>query len=134
ITFTQGVDALACIRLAPKGLLRWYASCCKTPIGNTLATPKLSFVGLVHSCLENPAEFGPVRVRANTKSAKGDPKPKQVGIATTVCWFLLTVLKACFNGDYRRTPFFRADGAPVVTPRVLSDDEHAHVMRAVLAS
>ena len=22
----------------PKGLVRWYAGCCKTPIGNTLAT------------------------------------------------------------------------------------------------
>ena len=49
ITFTQGVEALACMRLTDKGLLRWYASCCNTPIGNTLATPKMSFIGLLHS-------------------------------------------------------------------------------------
>lgn len=134
ITFTQGVDALACMRLTPKGLLRWYADCCKTPIGNTLATPKMSFIGLVHSCLENPAAFGPVNVWVNTQSAKGEPKPKQVGMGATAAWFFRTVLRARFNGDYKRTPFFRADGAPIVTPRVLSADEHARVMRAVLGS
>jgi hypothetical protein len=134
VTFSQGTDALACMRLTPKGLLRWYASCCKTPIGNTLATPKLSFVGLVHSCLENPTGFGPVRVWVNTKSAKGEPKPKQVGVGTMLGWFFGNALKARFNGDYKHTPFFRADGTPIVTPQVLSDEEHARLMRAVLAA
>ena len=36
VNFTKGVDALACIRLTPKGLLRWYTSCCNTPVGNIL--------------------------------------------------------------------------------------------------
>ena len=33
VAFTQGTEALACVRLSENGLLRWYASCCKTPIG-----------------------------------------------------------------------------------------------------
>src|SRR5512138_1141593 len=41
VTFTAGIGSLACMRLTPKGLLRWYAPCCNTPIGNTLATPKV---------------------------------------------------------------------------------------------
>src|SRR5262245_19575480 len=44
LAFTQGSEALACMRLTPQGMLRWYAGCCNTPIGNTLATPKLSFI------------------------------------------------------------------------------------------
>src|SRR5690349_22143392 len=40
LTFTQGIESLASLRLTDKGLIRWYASCCRTPIGNTLATPK----------------------------------------------------------------------------------------------
>src|SRR5271165_2181914 len=48
IAFTQGVDALACMRLTENGLLRWYSACCSTPIGNTLANYKISFIGLVH--------------------------------------------------------------------------------------
>jgi hypothetical protein len=48
-----------------------------------LATPRMSFIGLLHSCVE-PADkplddaFGEVRGWVNTKSAKGSPKPRQV--------------------------------------------------------
>jgi hypothetical protein len=139
LTFTHGVEALACMRLTSKGLLRWYASCCNSPIGNTLATPKLSFIGLVSTCLKQPDSpledsFGPVRAWVNTNGAKGDPKPKVMGQWAVLSWFFATVLKARFNGDYKRTPLFRVDtGAPVVTPRVLSSAEHESVMNAVRA-
>ena len=72
VTFTQGADALACMRLTEKGMVRWYAGCCKTPIGNTLENYKISFVGLLHNCLEAPehplqvcsAPSVPTRIRA----------------------------------------------------------------------
>ena len=54
VTFTQGVDALACMSLTETGMLRWYASCCNTPIGNTPRDFKVSHVGLIHTCLEDP--------------------------------------------------------------------------------
>jgi len=137
LTFTQGLEQLACLRLTPKGLVRWYARCCRTPIGNTLITPKLSFIGLVHACLHtDPASleesFGPVTAWVNTGSARGEPKPKAGGIGKSVVWFLRTAVKARFNGDYRRTPLFDAQsGAPIVVPHVLSPEEHAKVMKAV---
>src|SRR5262249_41181294 len=34
------------VRLGPKGLYRWYASCCRTPVGNTVG-PAIPFVGIV---------------------------------------------------------------------------------------
>jgi hypothetical protein len=128
LRFTQGLDALACLRLTPKGLLRWYAGCCRTPIGNTLPTPKLSFIGLVHACLDTSEvsleeAFGPIRTWVNTKGASGDPKPKEEGVAKAIGWFLCTTFKARFNGDYKRNPFFDpTTGAPIVTPRVLTND------------
>ena len=152
VVFTQGIEALVCMRLTHKGLVRWYAGCCKTPIGNTLVTPKMSFIGLVHTCLEGASEppgsaaggtppsrrldeaFGPVRSWFNVSGAKGEPKPEQVGLGRTLGWFFSTVLKARFNGDYRKTPFFDvAAGKPVVEPRVLTEAEHAEVMAAVRA-
>jgi hypothetical protein len=48
LTYDRGVEHIAGLRLAPKGLHRWYASCCKTPLGNTAATPQLPFVGVLH--------------------------------------------------------------------------------------
>jgi hypothetical protein len=134
LTFTQGIEALACIRLTDKGMLRWYASCCKTPIGNTLLNSKISFVGLVHNCLENPEtslhdSFGPVRACVNTQGAKGDPKPKSYGTGAIIRWFIATVLRARFNGSYRQTPFFLKDkGTPIVRPHVLSSIELAAAM------
>ena len=42
VMLSQGTDALACLSLSDKGLLRWYASCCNTPIANTARNHKLS--------------------------------------------------------------------------------------------
>jgi hypothetical protein len=137
LTFTQGGAALACMRLTQKGLLRWYAACCNTPIGNTLATPKISFIGLVHNCLETGGQslddsFGPIRAWVNPNGAKGDPKPEAAGRGAVVWWFISRTLKARLNGDYKHNPMFRSDtGKPVVVPRVLSAEEHSGVMKAV---
>jgi hypothetical protein len=126
ITFSHGIEALACLRLTPKGLLRWYAGCCNTPVGNTLATPRISFVGLLHTCLGDSARslddvFGPVRSRVNTGGACDDPKPRSTGVGRSVLWFVTTTLKARINGDYRKTPFFDVStGTPIAAPRVLS--------------
>ena len=140
IRFTQGIESIACMRLTERGLLRWYAECCKTPIGNTMATPKVSFVGLLHSCLQNSSQkieqsFGPVRTWAHTRGAKGQPKPKAEGISRTVVWFLRTTVKARLTGGYKSTPFFNIlRGAPIVQPRVLSEAERARMMASVDAS
>jgi hypothetical protein len=45
LAFSRGAEHIAGLRLTPKGLYRWYASCCKTPLGNTLG-PGLPFVGI----------------------------------------------------------------------------------------
>jgi Family of unknown function (DUF6151) len=134
LTLTQGAPSLACVRLTEKGLLRWYANCCKTPIGNTLPNPKISFVGLIHNCLEAGGQsieesFGRVRTVANTDGAKGTPKPKSSGTAHVVTWFIGTILKARISGRYKRTPFFDIDrSTPIVTPRVLSREERAGLL------
>lgn len=140
LTFAQGSEQLACIRLTPKGLLRWYSRCCRTPIGNTLATPKLSFIGLLHSCLAEDAgsvesSFGPVTAWVHTEGARGDPKPKVQGLGRSVWWFLRTAARARVSGEYRQTPLFRPDtGAPVAVPYVLTAEEHARMMEAVRAA
>ena len=39
LTLTEGREHLRCLRLKEKGLMRWYAGCCNTPVANTLASP-----------------------------------------------------------------------------------------------
>lgn len=137
VTFTEGFEALACMSLSGKGLLRWYASCCNTPIGNTPRDFKISYVGIVHSCLAHRSRtlegsFGPVRMRANTKSAKGKPESMTIGSIASVLRVLSSLVRARLDGSYKQTPFFVADrGIPVVPPKVLTGAERERVMSAV---
>ncbi len=139
VTFTQGTEALACMSLTENGLLRWYASCCNTPIGNTRRDFKVSFVGLVHTCLGDSSKtlddcFGPVRMRVNTKSAKGRPESMPLSTITSILRFLTSLIRARLDGSYKCTPFFDSRrGSPVVRPRVLSSGERERVMNAVAA-
>ncbi|MEO8315668.1 MAG: DUF6151 family protein [Pseudomonadota bacterium] len=137
IEFTQGRDQLACIRLTGKGLLRWYARCCNTPIANTPANYKLSFAGIVHSCLvggrasvEN--SFGPIDMCVHTRSARGRDRLAQKGVLKGIVAILRTLAVARVTGRYRRTPFFAwRDGKPVVVPQVLSAERRTEIMRAL---
>lgn len=137
VAFTEGLENLTCMRLTPNGLMRWHTRCCNTPIGNTSPNYRIPFVGLVHSCLRNGQTslddaFGPIGMRVYTKYAKGEPKPQTAGLLPTIVRFARMILKARISGGYKTTPFFVAEtGAPVVIPRVLSDQERAELMRAV---
>ena len=137
VTFTQGLEALACMSLSEKGMLRWYASCCNTPIGNTSRDFKVSHVGLVHNCLEDPSQtlessFGPVRMRVNTKHAKGSPKSMPLSTIVSILGFMKSLARARVDGSYRQTPFFTSDrGIPVVAPKVLTRAERDSLMNAV---
>jgi hypothetical protein len=137
VRFTQGIESLASMRLSDKGLMRWYAKCCNTPIGNTPANYKVAYVGLVHSCLENDGvpldqSFGISRMRVNTQSARGNVKLKQQGIFGAVTKFAAMLLRERFNGGYKLTPFFHVDsGAPIVVPYVLSKQEWQVLRRQI---
>ncbi|HVK98608.1 MAG TPA: DUF6151 family protein [Dongiaceae bacterium] len=136
ITFTAGVENLACMRLSEKGLMRWYARCCNTPIGNTLDNPQFAFVGLVHSCLDQDGQslemaFGPIRAVAFTKSAKGG-NLKQKGLVGAVVRTAVMLARGRLNGSYRSTPFFKADlKTPIVQPQVLSPQEREQLRAAL---
>src|SRR5665213_3603339 len=52
IKFTHGVENLKSLMLTSKGMVRWFASCCKTPIANTPASTKIPYVGVIHSVFD----------------------------------------------------------------------------------
>ena len=134
LQITDGVDHLACMRLKPGGLLRWYADCCRTPIGNTLASRQVPFVGLIHSCTDHASDgrsrdevLGPVRARVQARFAKGDRAQLDANDrtpASLLLRFLSILLMARLRGDHARSPFFDSQtGEPIAPPRVLTGDE-----------
>jgi hypothetical protein len=57
LRFEHGQEHIRALRLGPKGLYRWHASCCNTPVGNTVV-PSIPFVGILAQTLVG----GPPRV------------------------------------------------------------------------
>lgn len=138
VEISAGANRLACMRLTTKGLFRWYTSCCRTPIGNTLSTGRLPFVGLIQSCVaadaaRREAVLGPIRARVFGRFAKGDVSALDVharaplGLMARAARMLIG---ARLRGDHKRSPFFDArSGAPVAAPYVLTDEERRRVER-----
>ena len=129
VAITCGLERLACLRLSPKGLLRFHASCCSTPIANVPALAAVPFAGFVTACLPGPARdpaIGPVVARYKTNRAHlgaGAPRRDSGGL-TVLRRFATLTLAARARGEHRRSPFFDADtGKPILAPHVLSAAE-----------
>ena len=137
LRLTAGHDKLACLALSPRGALRWYASCCNTPVANTPPDFRIPYMGVVRACLEGPGAsvdevFGPVRMRVNTSSVKGRVSTMPVSTFLTILKFFSWLLPARLSGAYRQTPFFDAAGNPVVAVKVISLEERNRATQAAL--
>jgi hypothetical protein len=128
VSFTAGADKVAAITLTPKGLVRWYASCCRTPIGNTMGSSALPFIGVIRAAIDAPqATLGPIRGRGYAKSAKGgraavpkDGLPELVMVARVFAKLIGWRLR----GDHKRSPLFdAATGRPLAQAHVLTPSE-----------
>lgn len=125
VTIQQGHDKLQSMRLSEKGMLRWYTSCCNTPVGNTM-NAKVPFVGVIHSFLnvtDREAALGPVRSVVQTQYAKGVPGYAQHSRKFPVMVTLGIVGKLLLwklQGKHKPSVFFNDDGRPVSDPIIAS--------------
>jgi Family of unknown function (DUF6151) len=136
VRITRGREHLACVRLKPDGTMRWYAGCCETLIGNTVMNYRVSFVGLIHDCLRDPARtldesFGPSLGGVFTTFAIGEPKPELINRVGATWRIGRMMLKARVSGAYKTTPFYSTDGKPVAEPRVLTAEEWRNAMDGI---
>jgi Family of unknown function (DUF6151) len=138
----SGQDKLACVRLSERGLLRFYASCCRTPIGNMLARRRSPFLALARSFIDpGPSRsledvMGPVILYVRTESATAPlpadrPKPNSILGTARV---LKTLAASVLFGKHTPTPFFDANDKLVVTPEVLTPDRHEALRTGSAAS
>ena len=135
VKLTAGTDAVRCLRLSDKGVLRWYTECCRTPIGNTAASPRFPVIAVVHSFMVYGADgrsrdevLGPPLCRIYEGSAVGPlpsnpPAPPSLGIfarraSKIFAWWVLGLGRPSPLFDDRRN-------APCAVPRVLTRSERA---------
>lgn len=124
LSFAGGEGRIAGLRLGPKGLYRWYASCCNTPLGNTMG-PAIPFVGVVAQAFENDARraddvFGKPIGAIQGKYAVGDPPEGSTRMNPRLLMRVIrTVLGWRLGGQVWPHPYFdsatRAPKYPVTT-------------------
>ncbi len=114
IKLNAGDDNLAVFSFGDKNLLRWYASCCGSPLFNTMRTPKISFVGLRTNRLDDTAALGPVVARGFMPVKGG--KPKHVGLQHMIWRMLSRVTGARLSGRWKNTPFFNIETLEATRP------------------
>ncbi|WP_413584988.1 DUF6151 family protein [Bdellovibrio sp. HCB274] len=129
---TEGMEQMKSIRLYRAGMFRCYAECCKTPIGNAMASVKMPYIGMPARVFEkkNSAKgvddiFGPVTERMQARFAKGELPPLAQGKVSFK--FMIKVVKfmltAKFSGAGSPSPFFTSEGNPTLEPYVLTKEE-----------
>ena len=127
VRFTAGEEHIAGLCLRKGGLYRWYAACCRTPLGNTPHDGRVAYVGVVTACLTPPAAvhaaFGPAgRVVLNTGSAIGEVRQTPLAFVLGGARIAAGILGAKLR---QQTPslFFTPAGQPLRTAYPLSADE-----------
>lgn len=125
VTFQRGEDRIRGMRLSPKGLYRWYASCCGTPVGNTVS-PAIPFVGILAQSFTAPDEaFGKPTGGILGKFATGTPPPGTVKPnLKLLAGAIATILGWRIRGKAWPHPFFdRASGKPRSEVTVIPREE-----------
>jgi hypothetical protein len=137
VTFAAGVDRIAAIRLTDKGLVRWFASCCRTPLGNTMATSAVPLIGVIRAAIDAPQPaLGPIRGRGFAKSAQGGAAavPKDGSVLVMVARMLVKLTAWRLRGDHKRSQLFdAATQRPLATPRALTPAERETLRRSCWA-
>jgi len=126
LEFDRGGERIVGLRLAPKGLYRWYASCCGTPVGNTVG-PSIPFVGIVAGAFAGDADrvlgkpIGAILGKFAIGTPPGGSTGWNIGLYARA---IVMVLRWRLTGRTWPHPFFdRASGAPSRPLTVLSAAE-----------
>ena len=133
LSFTKGQDRIAGLRLTPSGLYRWYATCCNTPVGNTMG-PSIPFVGILAQSVDPPRPddfFGAPVAEIFGKCAVGEPPPGSTRFNPVM--FLRAIGKVIgwrFGGKTWPHPFFARDTRAPIYPLTVISREQREALRA----
>lgn len=131
----SGTDQLVCTQLAPDHIYRFSTKCCNSPLGNT--KPGTAWLGVQRNVFtaRDPQQldrvFSSIKARIMGKFARGPvpagtPATMNFSSAISVLPFMV---KGLLLGKGKTSPFFTADGKPLVPPKVLSKEERAALMK-----
>lgn len=132
VRLTGGVDAVRLLRLSPRGLHRWYAGCCRTPLANTFGPGRAPFLGVQVPFVAPEARpaldgaFGVAHGVQGRFAPGGVPAGAHASASLPVVATTLGLLvRGAWAGAHRPHPFFAPDGTALATAEVLTPEERA---------
>ncbi|NNC52107.1 MAG: hypothetical protein HKO08_03595 [Erythrobacter sp.] len=129
----EGKEKLTGLHLTEKPTLRWYASCCDTPMFNTYANGRIPYVTtLLANCEAADRErLGKPLGHLFLGDATGDTSGLEpLSIGRLMRRFFMRMVKDYFSGDRRRNPLFDSETLePITPPRRLSPQERESITR-----
>lgn len=120
---TKGADQLACLRLTKTGPMRWYTTCCTTPVCNTGATRLIPLASLLVRSIDDTPQLGPVIAHVNRKDATAPIDADTGNLRNLILSFAKNAALCLISGRFRKTPFFTPDGTAVAKPKRLTTTE-----------
>lgn len=126
IKVTEGKENLACLQLKKNSLMRWYTSCCRMPVANTMVSARMPFAGVSVKLMkfstteEMQKTLGPVVMKAFGRSARGEgPEDAHDTFPKSFMPRILGFMaKGILLGKHKPSPFFE-NGKPVVASKVI---------------
>ncbi|MBK6922394.1 MAG: hypothetical protein IPH07_33705 [Deltaproteobacteria bacterium] len=121
LTIEHGAEQLRCVRLSEKGLMRWYAACCRTPVANAVSG-KVPFIGVAKAMLPEvgDAEVG-AAIGIHGRLAPGGCPPgvHPRGPLGLVLHASRLMLRWWWRGMGQPSAFYDEHAQPRVVPEVL---------------
>ncbi len=119
----EGADKLKIMRISEKGIFRWYAACCNSPMVNTLSKPNIAFAAVIvprDKIFPSGHELGqPLHVRT-----KSHPQGQDLPYKDQIMRETFRVLRLMIAGFFRheQNPFLKnGTKTPIANPELLSD-------------
>lgn len=125
LRIVRGQHAVGCLRLTPRGLFRFYAACCNTPLGNCVSSA-IPFVGVHRAAFRTDSadldgQVGEARWAVHGETAIGGPPAGSSGVPWRLTARMLGKIAIWrLYGLGWPHPFFGRDGRPNCTVSVLS--------------
>ena len=118
----RGVDKLGCIHLTNKPTLRWYATCCDTPLFNSYKNARWPYITVLLANTEESARPPFVARPAGHLFLSNTDKPtahlRAAFVPQLVGGVVKRMVRDVLSGDRKRTALFaRETFAPIATPR-----------------
>ena len=125
VEISAGQERLDAFSFSDRGLVRWYARCCKAPLFNTPRSARWGMVSVMADRIDGAEELGPIRAVLYEPQESG--KRKTTGAVRAVAGLLKRTAKMQITGGWKNSPLFGKSGRPVVKIAVLPDVVKSHL-------